>query len=615
MYIGAEMIFTPRGGQMGALAPEAPAAETPSPFHIKSRAGEDLEGLAWDTRIDEALRKWNLERDARERFVRIYKDGRFAAGEEDGVNVNLCFAYVSGLTAFLMGQAATIEVEPRRGMGDEAFSEVIKRWLDYSYAEGQSQDDHEVAVFDAILRGISWLKESYDPVRRCDVCDELSPLDVYVDPVARYRLSQARYIIQRVVKPIEEARLTFNRNDLEPNYMLSNAEGLEGERGRERDSAKDLLLFFEIWCKKAGGERQLFYRLRESAAGPMMLRDPAPWPYVLDHDEFPFSELQFNSIYMGVDGFSEMAVVDGLDREVQEMAEFDRRHGRKGAATKLLVDAGALAPEEEQKIKSAKDYEIVRIKTGGRPVGEVLQELNLVQNDAEAQGRADRAKRMRDEVLGWDELLQGANTRNKTATEADIIDEWGKVRIGKRQRAIDKWQSRSARHRAQIARLLVDPETVAKAVGPEAAAVWAQFAGDAEDLVREYSIGVAAGSTGERYRRMRVQQAQESLELYATTNEKLMAMGLPPKFDIGEAAIEVERAKGTKNPERFLLPPPPAQPPQMPGMAPGGPAGPGGLEGIGLGPGGAPGAMGMPGMMGPGGGEMPPGMPMGMAGA
>ena len=603
------MIFSQQAPLFASLTQSAPppAALAGQPVgpglpQIQRPPEDDAEGQLWDGRIHDAIKRWEKERDRRERYVRIYQDGRFKQSDrgesEEGVNVNLCFSYVAGLTAFLMGNTPTLEIEPRRGLGDEAVAETLQKWLEYSYVEASSQDDAEVCVFDAILRGMAWLKEGFEPRRGTDVADALTPLEVYVDPIARYKMQQARYVIQKVIKPIDEARLFFNRQDIEPNYMLAEAEGLEGARHKETSASqrgKDLLLFYEIWCRKADGSRKLYYRQKEGSTGPTAATwlDQRDWPFVLDHDEFPYSPLIFNTTYMGVDGFSEMAVVEGLQREVQEMFEFDRRHGRKGAAVKLIIDESMIPPEEETKLKSAKDYEIVRAKLGGRSAADAAYVLDVRTDSGDSQARYERAKGMHDEILRINEMMRGAGSQNskKTATEADIQDEWAKMDIGKRQRSIDKWQTSSLRHRAQIARMLVDPETVAKAVGPEAAQAWAGLSADAEDLVREYSIAIQAGSTGERYRARRVQEAQASLDLYAQVNDRQMAAGQPPAFDVVEAALALEKAKGSKNPERFLLPPPPPPPqidpmtgqPVAPGLEQmGQPPAPEGLAGLGF---------------------------------
>lgn len=562
-------------------------------FQIQADPKNEVEAQLWDTRIDDAIRSWGRQRDKRERYVRLYREGRFALsgrGEvNEGVNVNLCFSYVAGITAFLMGQAPTIEVDPRRGLGDEALAEAIYKWLTYSYGETDSQVDMEVAVFDAILRGIAWSKEGFDPKRGVDVADALTPLEVFVDPMARYKMSQARYVLQQVVKPIEEARAFFNRQDIEPNYTLAEADGLEGERHKDtgKQRGRDLLKYYEIWCRKPDGGRALYWRVKDGERGPEWLGQRGDWPFVLDHDEFPYSPLIFNNCYMGVDGFSEMEVVEGLQHEVQEMFEFDRRHGRRGAAAKIVVDEQSVTPEEEAKLKSPKDYEVIRAKLAGKRADEIAHVLDLRTDTGDSQARFERAKTMHDEILRVNEMMRGSGTRNKTATEADIQDEWAKLDIGKRIKQIDKWLATSVRHRAQIARMLVDPELVAKAAGPEAGQAWAMLAMDAEDLVREYSIGIMAGSTGERWRARRVQEAQESLNLYSMVNGELMAVGQAPAFDLLEAALELERARGSKNPERFLLPPP--EPAPVAGAAPGleqmgGPVAPvpEGLAGLGM---------------------------------
>lgn len=591
------MAFRPAPGSLASLLTAAPASPMPVqspamassgqtelqfgtlgrpasvPYNPMVAGGEDPEGKLWDDRLSDCESGWNRERDRRERYVKLYRDGHFPIGEgdarsADGVSVNLCYSWTASITAWLMGQAPTIQVDPRRSGQDEAAAETLEKWLGYSMSEGNSIIPNEVVVFDATLRGLAWSKESFDPRRGIDVVDSLTPLEVAADPLAKYSLAQARWIVQRCIRPIDEARAFFNRKDLEPNYQLAGEKGLAAERTKDRTvcSDKDLLLYYEIWWKD-GDKRRLLYRQKDKG----QWLGQSQWPYALDSDEFPFSPLYFNTVYQGVDGFSEQQVVDGLRIEVEELAEFDRRHTRRAAAKKVIFDETVFSPEDVAKLTSGRDLETIGAKLAGKPINEVIHIVDFNSSTDEQKSKFERVRQLYNDILGYDELLRGGEQRKLTATQADIVAEFGRLKLGRRLVCVDRWQTSQLRHRAQIARMWVTPELVAQAVSPEAGMAWAQWASDPEDVTREFSISIQAGSTGERAKALRQQQAQERVQRFIEINGALMAQGSPPAFDLVEAGLELLRASGERNPEKYRLPPPPPPPPQP--VAPPVPAG------------------------------------------
>ncbi len=585
-------------GMGGMGAPGAPYGfpQRAAPFQPQApqiMSARDQEGEKWDKRIDDATKGWTRDVEKRERYVRLYREGHFPQtedGEKQGANVNLCYAFVQLVTALLGANLPIPEIDPRRGDGDKDLAEAIEGWLKYSLAETETDEVNRCVIFGAILQGIGWSHELYDPDLGMDIAEPLTALEVYVDPLAKYSLRQARFIIRQVTQTIEEARRFFNTNDLEPNHMLS--EELEGSIARDRaqmnqnESAdKQLYRFHEIWCKE-GDERKLYYRDRKESR---WLGQDRQWPFRLDGNDWPFSPLIFNTDYRAIDGFSDQEVVEDLQREVNELAEFDRRHTRKGAACKIAYDKDRIDDTVADKLMSESDYELIGVEGQGKPLNQAVQVLDLLamQNTDNVKAIYERAKQLHDEVLGLDELLRAADTRKMTATEAKVREDMGRLRSALKVGAIDRWQNRTIRHRVQIARQLVDPQLVAKAVGPDEAMAFALRAGDAEDLVREFSIGVKAGSTGERYRQERELEAERNLQLLMQANQYHLNIGGAPRYDIDLAIKELQEARLVRNPEKYILPPPPPPPaagPMVPGLggdvpmegppAPAGPPGP-----------------------------------------
>jgi hypothetical protein len=517
---------------------------------------------------------WDRERDRRERYVKLFRDGRFpvdAEGGSEGVSVNLCFAWTTAICAWLYAQNPSIEIEPRRGDGDRAFAEAIELWERYSHDVSQTGKANKVAIFDGLLRGLAWSKEGFDPATGLDVVDALSPLEVSVDPLARYRMGEARWVIHRVVKPLDEAKAFFGRDDLVANYELAKAKGMVAAQMQDREVTrdKDLFLFYEIWAK-AGQDRLLLYRDLDRHEWVVPEK---PWPFYLAQGEYPFSPLVFHTVYQGIDGFSEQQVVDGLEQEVEELAEFDRRHARRGGAVKVLYDATEFKEEQQKQLQSNRDYECIGIKREPqRALSDYVHLLDFNTGTDQAKGRFERSKQLYNEVLGWDELARAGEQRKLTATQSEILAQFSQLRLGQRSAAIDEWLNQQLSHRVQIARQLVDPAKVEKACGPQQAWTWRLGTMDPEVLLEQYSVSIEAGSSGERAKGERVREAQDNLALFAQVNEGLLAMQQPPVFDLVEAALAILRARNVRNPEKYMLQqgPPAGMPPGMPPSGEGG---------------------------------------------
>lgn len=520
------------------------------------------------------MAKWTGEQVKREKYVRLYREGRFPVdgkGEAEGANVNLCFAYVQLVTAAVALNLPIPEIEPRQEGGNTALAEALEQWFTYSLEETETELTTRVLVFGSILQGLGWTKESYDPRTGLDVSDPLTCQEVHVDPLAKWSLRQARYVLQEVVKPIDEAREFFNTRDLEPNYRLTDARtgSIEAERvllAQNEAGTKDLFKFYEIWAKDKD-KRLLSYR--DHQAKRWIAR--GDWPFTLDGNDWPFTPLILQTDYRSLDGFSEQETVDKLQAEVSELCEFDRRHVRKGSATKVLYDLDRVDEAEAEKVKSPQDLQMVGVKSKGLPLESAFSVLRLTSGTDDAKAIYERAKQLHDEVLGVDEMLNaGASDRaGISATEASIRENYGRMRSSLKTSAIDRHQQTALRHRAQIVRQLVDPALIARATTPEAAMTLSMYKGDAQDLVREFSIAIRAGSTGERYRAKREQEAERTLQLLLNANQFHMQTFGRPRYDIDEAVLELMKARNVRQPQRYLLtpekmaelmPPPPPQP-------------------------------------------------------
>lgn len=565
----------------------------------------------WD-RICEAADRFHLKDvETYERFVNLYKDGQFKQ-EEDSQNVsaNRTFAYIGMLMAFLYAQQPSIECEPRDGGGagqdfapllqagvfkdtDSArkeFADTLEALLTYSYEETGSFDQNKAALFEMLVRGASWTQESFDPERGIDRTDALRRDEVFIDPHARFALSQAGYIVKIGLMQIDAARKFFaakgvNPSSLEPNYTLSEEPGQAAsqvEKDKAQGGDKDQLKFYEIWCKDDNGP-YLHYRIhgKKDRAAELWR---GPWPFELKHDDWPFVQWALYRQYMKVsDAFPALHVVEPIRKTYENMVSYTKRHTGRALAKKVLMDETIFDDTARAAMLNAQD--LVEVKTkplNGKNWGDVLKVFSVNDGDVASEKLAEWMKTIYDELLGQDELLRGAETNDMTAQEASIRDENSKVRTGFMQRAIDNALSQQSVHRACIARQLVPADVVANISGPLGATLWQMHAGNHEDLLREYSVGVAAGSTGQRMQRERLQRLERLYGKGVDLNKNYGA----PVVNLVEIALEEARLDKNRRPERYFnmalvaqleAPPPPPAPmgapamPGQPGVAPAGP--------------------------------------------
>lgn len=537
-----------------------------------------------------------------DRHLKQFREGRFGKDSGDGVSANRTFAYATMLMAYLMAQSApSIEIEPRdtEGGGAEIFSKLAgmglfqdadaarKAWADaleseqkHSYEVCDATVPNRVALMRALIVGQGGVKVAFDEARQLDRVDAVERHELYVDPQAKQSLKQGRYCLQTCIWEIEQAREFFEARGghIEANWQYSDGAGIQGVLQKQmapHNETPDMYKFYEVWCKE--GENRLLYYYE--ARTKRLICDPLPWPFILDLEDFPFCLLNFNTQYLhACDGFSELEVVEGLQVTYEEGVEFIRRHVGRSRAKKIFYDKGKIDPELMNKVMSSKDMEPVGIKVeDGKRLSEYVQVVDFNSSTDSDWELLGGFKREADEITGQDELVRGADSQTKkTATEAGIRDANSKLRNGRRQTLFDDFLAEQVRKKSMVARQLVSPETIAKISGPRAGLLWSVYAPEPEDMLREYSIGIAAGSTSERHKQERREALMQMLDTGAKINQAYAA----PIYNLIELSKDIARLNSVRRPERYInlqvaelvnSPPPPA-PAGLPTPAPAGPA-------------------------------------------
>jgi hypothetical protein len=546
-------------------------------------------------------------------LIRQFKDGILRTSEGGEVSANFAFSYITMLMAFLMGGGApSPEIEARDVDGgggevfmplvqmgmfpnpDEArrqFADAIEQEQGYAYENAGSEYHNLAALFYGLVQGQGIIKLSYDVERGLDRADALWNSEFYADPNARYCLPQAQYVVQTCVWPLEQARKFFEARGvpkIEPNYKLGQGEGL-AEAKQAKDSPegalKDLYKFHEVWAKE-GDQRVLMYF---EGISKKLLAPKGPWPFRLDRDEFPFSQLCFNRQYLKLtDGFSDLQVTKGLQRSYEASVTFIDKHTKRSRAKKVMADKGMIDDDQMNLLEDPDDMKFIPVKVpAGKQLTDCVRVIDFNSgNDADMEV-ASGLKSIIDEIWGQDELLRGADAGGKemTAREAMVRDANSKLRTGRRQKILDGFLADQTRKRVMIALQLVAPEKLARIAGPQAALLWSLHGADPEDITAEYSIGVTAGSTSEMHKQERLERmgkfyerAKEANQLYnatiynlieiETAISKIDGIRRPEQYQNPQAVAAIEQNGGAPIP---MGPPPGAPMPRGPGPGPKGP--------------------------------------------
>lgn len=608
--------------------PESPAgAPAMLAPQARPRLADDLG--RWQRVVDSAEKHFDTEVKRCSKFVKDYRGSHYTdvrsgdENSEDNLTANFIFPGVNIAKALLVTNSPTFEIDPRDGSGasdkhfgplvqmglypntDAArrdFADALEDVLTHSYERCHSHDENEAALFDALTRGMGITKESFDVRRGLNRVDCIKRHELYIDPNARHTIRQAQWVCHLITKPIEEARDFFATlgvppASIEPNYQLSDGKGYEADLTKRLSQAesgeKDQYRFYEIWLKD-GDDRTCLYL----AWSTKRLITRRPWPFRLEIDDFPFSILAFNKQYVQLkDAFSELEVVDGLRKSQERMIRFFDKTTNRSIAKKMLFD-NKMSTEAIELLKNPDDFQFVPIDTKGRGLDGWFKLVEFNSKDEISVDKADKLKSYIDEITGQDEMLRGGSDgKDMTATESEIRDTNNQLRTGLRVKAYDNFMTNQASHGVQIIRQLGDPEKVRAIAGDKAAMLWQLHAADPEDFLCEYTVGVAAGSTGQRAKRERMDRFSRFRQSANEENQNAMQSGKPPIWDTDQIMVEMVREDNVRNPDRFRFPPAPPPQPMM--------AGPGGPPPM---PGQAPAPQpGMSGPVAPGAGMPPPG--------
>lgn len=285
-----------------------------------------------------------------------------------------------------------------------------------------------------------------------------------------------------VVEGINDGAATVElRSD--PSQFTAGKEGQGAEMAV--DGHGEFICVHELWDKEAGV-------IRTVAEGMDVYLRPPHAPEIRVTRFYPF----YNMAFVETDGTRYPDSLTARSAKLQ-----DERNARLSAAKKvrqrskqgILGDATAIDKDEAGKINQSVDGEFTYVRTTGeKPIQNVFMAKPTVQMDP-ALYRTDDIDANLERIWGIQEARQGANTREQTATEADIQEQGFQSRTTFMREPLESLLGELAVATAEILLQRLTLEDAREYAGQHA--VWPEAA-SVLDLASLVTVTIKAGSTG-----------------------------------------------------------------------------------------------------------------------
>ena len=402
--------------------------------------------------------------------------------------------------------------------------------------------------------------------------ERISVFDVFVDPSATC-MEDAKWIAQRIVRPLEEAKKDRRykpsvRNRLSANYSNNHLDDAAVENKQEY--LEDQVVVWE------------FYDIMDNTLSVYtddsdeFLVDPIQMPYAYGQ---PFVMVRNYDIPDHFYPMGDLEAIEPLQLELDKTRS-QLMNDRKRYARKYLYHERSFGPAGREALESDDDGRFVPVIDENKPLDQVVAPLPQVPVSPEIYNYSNIIENDINTVSGISEYARGAMPEiRRTATEASIIADAQNARAADKLAIIEISISQVARRVIQLMQQFMTGEGMARVSGGAGGEdVFVPYG--REEIVGEYDFTVQAGSTQPMNDTIRRQQAVSLLNAVAP----LIGTVIDP------AAIArhvLEDGFGVKDPDKFLMQQTPLPPegeapaegmpgeeelmaPPMPGGMPGG---------------------------------------------
>jgi hypothetical protein len=539
-------------------------------------------------RVEEA-QKWRTKEEYDslwKRLVDLYRGKHFSNWEAmsggDRIAVNIVFATINVIAPSISVNHPKLVVWSQKNE-DSTKAVIVEAAVNYWWKRYGYQPEVALAVKDFLVIGHGWLKvgwryveeqkaaqpmsqggddatpagvdekaadepdsESADNEPEFEVSEDrpfverVSPLDIFVDPEAK-TLAEAKWIAQKIVKPIEEVRRdkkyrAAGRRALKPDSQLNpDWRGVFDDNDPNADDVKRCTLW-EFYDMQQG-TMCVFSNL-----GDELLLDPIKQPYQFGH---PFVMLRN---YEVPDYFYPMGDVEALeplqlelDKTRTQMMNHRKRYDRK-----WLFRQSAFDPAGINALNTDQDNMLVPVADETTPLAEVMHPIPQTPVAPEFYNYLESIEGDIDRVSGVSEYQQGqAPEIRRTATEASMIQDATNSRVAEKLVTVEHVMGSIAHRIIQLAQQYMTQDQEVRIMGKNGFPIWTPFTRD--DVQGDFDFEVEAGSTqplNEQNRRQQALQLLQTFTPYASSGlvnvHELIRYTLAYGFQI-------------KQPDRFLM--------------------------------------------------------------
>ena len=239
------------------------------------------------------------------------------------------------------------------------------------------------------------------------------------------------------------------------------------------------------------------------------------------------------------------------------------------ASTTYVAIAKAAGAEIQDQIKSGLGpYTHIEIsEIFGRSVNDVVSFLDAPQFNVEIWNMVRQVLELIDKRTGLTELIYGLSgpTQIRSASEAEIRNQNVSIRPDDMSSQVEDWLSVCAMKEMEAAEWALSADDVKPVLGASAAYIWTKQikAQDFEDLVRDYTYRVEAGSARKPNKVNRVRQLNEFAQIAMPQLQQFAAQGNMEPYN----AFITDWAKANDlDPSRYLVNPEQGQDEQQAAM-------------------------------------------------
>ena len=548
-------------------------------------------------------KRWREERgyDATwNRMLDLYKGKHFPAGleDEDRIAINIAFSTINVIFPSITVNHPGIEVMANK-VEDEDRAIISQAVINYWWRHYDFRSPFRRAAKDFLTVGHGWVKVGYkfeevpaelsdseksaqmeEMIAQADsyamtnpemaaelptddeisaslpstktvvtedrpTLERVSPFDMFVDPEATC-MEDARWIAQRIVRPIEDVRhdQRYNygaRRSTKADAVIS-SDWLSPEQKRKMDGDIDRVTVWEYYDLVA--DRMCVF----AEGADDFLIDPVKMPYAFGH---PY---EFIANYEVPDEFypiGDLEMVEAPQQELNKTRSQMMNH-RKKYGRKYLYRASALGPEGRQGLESNEDNIAIEVIDDNLPLQDVILPVPITPMSGDLYQYSQIIESDMDKVSGVNEYARGSTPEvRRTATEAAMIQDASNARSADKLALIEISIGRIARKVLQLAQQYMTGTQAARIVGAEGQQFWFEYTH--EDIEGEFDFIVEGGSTQPNNETQRRQQAIAMMNSLAP----LVGSVIDPA---ALAKHVLQHGFGVKSPGKFLMqqqPPPP----------------------------------------------------------